>query len=166
MRERPRRKQRGFTLIELMVTVAIIGILASIAIPTFMNYMRKGKVVEAHLAIDKLMKNLRVYQNLHQDLPAGSTGFVPLLPACTTGGKTLQTPQSVWEADPGFKALEFHIDEPGYYQYIWIKASPISGIVEAVADFDCDGTNYIHLTQADIIEGNVFETVIFESSDD
>jgi len=56
-------KKSGFTLIELMIVVAILGILAAIAIPAFATYIRRSKTGEAYENLEGLFKSVSTYYN-------------------------------------------------------------------------------------------------------
>ena len=69
------RKNEGFTLIELMIVVAIIGILAAIAIPNFLNYQCKAKQAEAKQALGTIAKSQEAYL-AEYDIYADTTGKI------------------------------------------------------------------------------------------
>ena len=57
----PRLKAKGFTLIEVMIVVAIIGILASVAYPSYTDYVRRGQVTEAFTQLSTWRTKMEQY---------------------------------------------------------------------------------------------------------
>jgi type IV pilus assembly protein PilA len=143
-------KQRGFTLIELMIVVAIIGILAAVAIPAFMEYMKKSKSSEASLNLNKIGKNMKTKFQAESTF---TTSNGALLPANTgtgcCGGKggaagTEVTNKCVpdsagFKNDAGWADIEFSVDEPSQYRYSYVGGSD-SATAYAIGDLDCDKT--------------------------
>ncbi len=61
----------GFTLVEVLITVAIVGILAGIALPSYLAYVQRGKIVEASASLNDMRTRLEQYYLDHRRYPDG-----------------------------------------------------------------------------------------------
>ena len=68
--------QKGFTLIELMIVVAIIGILAAVALPAYQDYTTRAKVSELILAASSAKTSLSEFANTNSGLPSTASAVI------------------------------------------------------------------------------------------
>jgi type IV pilus assembly protein PilA len=127
------RRASAFTLIELMIVVAIVGILAAIAIPSFMRFQLKAKAGEAKTNLAAIRTAEESYQAEHGDYVAQAAQ----VPASAPAPQKLAWPAS---AAGGFGEMGWAPEGPVYYRYaVQASAGGAQFTAEAIADIDGNG---------------------------
>ncbi len=116
-------QKTGFTLIELMIVVAILGLLAAMAVPAFNRYLRRSRTSEADMNLRRLYDGAVVYFNFEYTDPSGTTypgrefpGTIGPTPALNVIGSTKVRTTS-WSSEPTWDALNFSLSDPHYFAY-------------------------------------------------
>jgi type IV pilus assembly protein PilA len=132
---RKNQNQKGFTLIELMIVVAIIGILAAVAIPAFSNYQRKSKTSEGSINLAAIATGEIAYQ----------AEFDSFTNCAVDPGSVPNGTRVAWVAvNAGFNAIGFAPkDASVYFQYAVTNAGAAAFSATATTDMDNDGTNMV-----------------------
>lgn len=133
-------KQAGFTLIELMIVVAIVGVLAVLAIVGVTKFLASAKTAEATSSLGAMAKGQAAQWDSETTTSAGavmtqgsSTSITHALcvgasnpvPASTPKGTKYQSSSTDWTADEGsspakgFSCLKFSLRDPQYYMYTY-----------------------------------------------
>ncbi len=161
MHLRARRTSAAFTLIELMIVVAIVGILAVLAAYGVRKYIASSKTTEARNAIGRMANAVVIsyeddeYGQTAMLAPGTSSGYTRAMCNKASGsvptaigavqGKKYQSTLVDWNVDAagnsGFACLKFTIDQPQYYMYSYTTSGTVSpgDSFTAIANGDLNG---------------------------
>ena len=154
------KSERGFTLIELMIVVAIIGILAAVAIPKFLDYMKKGKRSEAELNLNAINKAADSEYAENTTYPQAVSGTSPGVPCCTQAGKKCAVVAADWNGNAAWDALGFEMTQPFYFQYEYTSAVSNIFQAKAIGNLDCDATSVEYVLNGDATTGSPTSSIV------
>jgi type IV pilus assembly protein PilA len=127
------RRGAGFTIIELMLVVGLIGIIATIAIPTMLRFQLRAKVAEGRTNLAGIYKAEESYY-------AEYGMYVSAAPVPTTAAGTQKRPWGLNPSDPhGFNTIGFAPEGRVYFQYAAASNGGSAITLAARSDVDGDG---------------------------
>ena len=158
MKRSLKKLMAGFTLVELMIVVVILGILAAVAIPAFSRYIKRSKTTEVAGNIAKIYQGEVTYYSASAERGSGTAAFV-VAAATPTAGPTqnkYSANAALWATNTNWSAIGFGLDGAHYYSYAALSDNTEVGFTaQALGDIDGDSVQSVFRRQATVAHGEI-----------
>ena len=159
MKRSMKKMLAGFTLVELMIVVVILGILAAVAIPAFSRYVKRSKTAEATGNISKIYQGETSYFNQSSENSIASFASAGPTPSGSPTASKFPAQPTSFVGDTGWSAVGFSVDQPLYFQYT-ASGSASAFTADANGDLDGDGITSLFRRSAALNGGEIQGTQI------
>lgn len=138
------RQKEGFTLIELMIVVVIVGVLAAIAIPAFGSYVQSSRAAEAPAFLGEIRQRQESYRSEFGQYAAVSADLTDYNPVDLDGSNSQQ-----WIGTATWDQLAARPDGPVRFQYSVVAGAPGGALpAGAISGATLDGTDFWFIARA------------------
>ena len=111
---RYKQDKRGFTLIELVMVITMVGVLASIAIPSYLSYLQRARATQCHVDRGEVQNIIVQYYHDHPEAELQSlrqlvdAGYLSSEPNCPLGGEYVLIPTELTGSEYPIVACSLH----------------------------------------------------------
>jgi prepilin-type N-terminal cleavage/methylation domain-containing protein len=148
--------QKGFTLIELMIVVAIIGILVAVAVPMFKEALDKAKKTEAVIQLGHIGARASERFAIDGAYPNVTAPLTPASDCCTQNVDNKRKCAVVgtdWDT-PEWKTLNFSLTKDFQFQYSYTPTGTSQFTALAIGNTNCDKTMVTYTNFGDTVGSN------------
>ncbi|MFB3041449.1 MAG: type IV pilin protein [Candidatus Poribacteria bacterium] len=131
--------ERGFTLMELLIAVAIVVILAGIGVPTYLKFQLSAKHAEANT-------NLNGIKQFEESYKLSNGSYIDCAVSPRIVADISETTFAWTDLGTGFTSIGFATNAPVRFAYAVTGSSTTSFLGEAIGDTDGDGNNILFVT--------------------
>lgn len=115
--------------------------------------MAKSKVSEAELNLKAIEKGLKMHFAEHAMFPTGTAAQTPTVVCCEGPNHKCPPNAADWTSNPVWKALDFEVTEPSFFQYSYDSSDGKTAVAKAVGDLDCDAVQVTYVLTCEEQQG-------------
>lgn len=158
-----KNRARGFTLIELMVSVTIVGVLSSVAIPSYQNMTLRTRKSERDMVMKSIERSIGavLIRDGRLTVPTSSDSpFTGLANPDASPGTQKRPMRTVFADTDAWKYLDLQVEGGVYHSYSFLAGAPTAFSITAMGNLDGAGDVQVKVISFEIRDGGLVPAAV------